>query len=315
MKRFLLKTIYFSLPILICLLPSEYLLNNYNTVMKQKADFLSSKAQLIEVLILGNSHSGDGVDPTQFDLFAFNAAQGSQSLYYDIEITKKHIDKLSNLKYVLISIDYHSLYFEYSSTRAFMYSKYYDIDYVPSNYSPVLLFNYGIRTSYNLLLKQPIKTEKGWCGYDKTDYSSLTQIKGKNSVNGFNKMIAKNEKLRKKSLIMLENFIITLKKRGAEPIILTLPCSQYYISNLSNEILNKNKKDINYLCKKYKIKSIYYLNKQLPDSFFYNVDHLNKKGAKIVSTWINDSINKYERTTKNIVHLADSANNEDDSNK
>ena len=89
----------------------EVYLRKTQNVYEQKAQQLVENAAKINVLILGNSHANYGVDPSQFNLFAFNAAQLSQSIYFDKRITLKYINQLKKLKYVFISVDFHSLYF------------------------------------------------------------------------------------------------------------------------------------------------------------------------------------------------------------
>jgi len=300
MKFFLKQFLYFITPILVILFILELSLNNCNTTMKQKATFLNNNAKLINILILGNSHAGDGVDPSQFDYFTFNIANPNQSLFYDIEIVKKYFNRMVNLKYVIISVDYHSLYYQYCKEREFMYSTYFKIDYLPAGIKKhILLYNYGLKTSINLLLSSPTNVGKGWRYVEGTNYKSLTSLKGKIRVNWFNEIIDNNILEREKILTNLEEFILFLKNRNVEPIILTLPCHKFCTNKLSNIIINSNKKDIKYLCDRYKIKSIYFLNKEFSDSLFFDVDHLNKNGASFISKMINDSIIKYERTKYN----------------
>jgi hypothetical protein len=58
MKKFVIKTIVFLFPLALILLPLEWKVRNYNTVMHQKKTYLATKGNLIELLILGNSHAG-----------------------------------------------------------------------------------------------------------------------------------------------------------------------------------------------------------------------------------------------------------------
>jgi hypothetical protein len=275
MKKFIIKTIVFLLPLLIILLPLEWGVRNYSTVMKQKQKYLSKKGNLIELLILGNSHAGDGIDPSQFSLNAFNAAQGSQSLFYDIAITKKFLKSMISLKYVLISVDYHSLYFQYAPQREFMYSYYYGINYdanfKETNYTSLLLSGYGFKNGLKLLAKENKKTKKGWVGYNKTNYSKLNKIAGKKRAETFNKLIYKNMSYKNKILDALEQFISLLKSKNVNPVLITLPCHDHFNRFLDKKIVRQNKIDTFEICRKHNISYLDFSNERLPDSCFYNI--------------------------------------------
>ena len=86
-------------------------LGNMNSLYKEKAEGLKKDAHEIEILILGNSHATYGVNPDYFTDYAFNIANVGQSIFFDKALTLQNIGVLEELKYVLISLDYHSLYF------------------------------------------------------------------------------------------------------------------------------------------------------------------------------------------------------------
>jgi hypothetical protein len=294
MKRFLKNIFLFVLTFFFLMAILEAKTRIYKTVMVQKKIYLDKNSDSIEVLILGNSHAGDGVDPTQFNLNTFNAAQGSQSLYYDMEIAKKYLDKMTSLKFVLISIDYHSLYFTYSKEREFLYSYYYGINYkknnlIKSNIS-LLLWGFGLKEGFLMMLKKTPKTVKGWLGYKKTDFSTLNEFSGKKRVERFDKMIESNSVYKGEIIESLNEFISLLKCKEIEPVLLTLPCHDFYNQNLNEDTVIQNNIDIENISKLNNIKYLNLLYKKLPDTCFYNLDHLNRKGALIVSKEINNYI-------------------------
>ena len=128
-KKFLTRFLYFLIPLILVSITLEISIRNIDSYYKQKIEGLISKSDSIEVLILGSSYASLGIDPTQLDLFAYNMAFGSQTLYFDKRITTKHLGKLRNLRYVLISVDYHSLYYTHNEDRDLYYHFYYGIDY------------------------------------------------------------------------------------------------------------------------------------------------------------------------------------------
>lgn len=300
MKKYIINLIIFLLPLCVVFLILEICIRNYSTVMKQKQTYLSENSEAIEVLILGNSHSGDGLNPNVFSLHTFNAAQGSQSLYFDIEIAKKYLPRMKQLKYVLISIDYHSLYFTNLAARDFMYDTYYDITYKESitsqNNFSLLFQGYGFSKSLKMLVTPPLKTNKGWLGYETTDYSALTDVSGKNRVQIFDDIIKKNKHEKKEIIANLNSFIRILKSKNIEPILYTLPCHPFYIKNLDSTIVTQNNIDVKNICKQHSIKYLNYLYENIADSCFYNIDHLNVKGALPMSKKLNKEILLIEKS-------------------
>ena len=92
MKRFVIKTIYISLPILVVAILMEILLRNTPNDYLFKKQYLDKHSSEIETLILGSSHSFYGFNPEYFSSNTFNASHISQSLNYDFEILKKYQD-------------------------------------------------------------------------------------------------------------------------------------------------------------------------------------------------------------------------------
>jgi len=113
MKKFIIKTIILSSLVFIIIAGFDIWLRNKNSSYKQKYNGLIEAKDSVQVLFLGNSHATYGIDPMQFDNFyAYNLANVNQSIYFDKRLTLKAIKNgVINLKFVFISIDYHSLYF------------------------------------------------------------------------------------------------------------------------------------------------------------------------------------------------------------
>ena len=156
MRSFLYTIIIFSIPIVIVISIMDMYLWNKNSIYKEKINGLEKNAENIEVLILGNSHASYGVDPSGFTMNSYNFANVSQSIYFDRRLTEKYIDKLENLKYVFISIDYHSLNFSKQSGLRNIWSyyvngiKYKEQSYLKANISP-FLFGYTPKVSISML--------------------------------------------------------------------------------------------------------------------------------------------------------------------
>jgi hypothetical protein len=313
MKKFLFNFLIFVIPILIVGVVMEIYLRKTKNVYEIKADQLTDNAKKINVLILGNSHATYGVDPNQFGLYAFNVAQVSQSIYFDKRITLKYIDSLKNLKFVFISIDYHSLYFSNQNIRNDWSYYGYQIPFknehsiISENcylkgYTPKMattsLLKYVVNRKFNdklfaLDLEESVDVSKpvskGWFSFKGSNLSQMSVQSCKARASDFKNSIKKsNEK--KEILIDLEDFIIKLKSKKIIPILFTTPCYSEYNKILDKEIQFQNKKDIISLTNKYKIEYWNYLELPLQQSDFYNCDHLNASGAMKFSKILNNRL-------------------------
>ncbi|MEP5341497.1 MAG: hypothetical protein ABJL44_17355 [Algibacter sp.] len=295
MKQFIKGFFFFIFPILAVFCVLEILVRDSNSLYKEKWKGYTTKADSIEVLVLGNSHAMNAIAPKEFDLFTYNMAFGSQTLYFDKAITLKQIKNMPNLKYVLISIDYHSLYYTHNEARDIFYHYYYNIDYNNKNY--VLE---DISWIYALGFKQTIRDHlqrtkansyRGYVSHNSTNWNVMDTLNGKKRVEQLEAGFSEENNITNN----LNSFINTLKSKGITPILITLPCHKYFNQYLNKEVVKKNNLEINKICALNKIPYWNLVNQTYPDSLFYNVDHLNKHGAKKVSTELNLMIQNINR--------------------
>lgn len=275
------------LPIVIIFIYIEYSLRSLDSGYEQKRNQLIAQRNNIEILILGDSHTADGINPLYLR-GAFNLAYGSQTILYDKQLILKYRPVLKKLRYVIINFDYMSLYWGFSKERDFFYYHYYGINmknksYTKENFS-YFFYVYSPKTAIKLLIDKPkFSFVNGWAGYQYTDYGALTEENGKKTVSNYNYDINTSLKINEHKYICseLENLIRFLKKERIIPIIVTTPGYKYYTSNLDSKILKYNQRYIENLTLKY---NLMYFNALKDSTFkenqFYNNDHLNKYGAK-----------------------------------
>jgi hypothetical protein len=309
MKLFFKKILIFLLPVLAVFLLLETYLRNVDTLYKEKARALNEISDSVEVLVLGNSHACYGVNPTQFDLFGYNLAQPNQSLYFDKRITLQYLDRLIKLKYVLISVDFHSLYFSSQGARD-MWSYYaYGIEYENrTNFlaKMSLLYGYTPQVSW-VFLKNDIRawgnggqnlvdvedganvSGSGWCYFETTDTVMLNDKGCAHRAEIFNSLVT-SSKEREKVLADLDDFIAKLKEKNVVPVLFTAPCFESFNARLDKQVDDQNEKDILMLIKKHDIKYWDFSSADLTASDFHNCDHLNKIGAKKFSDMINSKL-------------------------
>ena len=308
MQSFIKKILLFIFPLFVFVIMMDLYLVNMNSLHKEKANGLMEHAHEIEILILGNSHATYGVDPSKFSTFAYNIANVGQSIYFDKELTLQNLNKLKKLKYVLISLDYHSLYFSRQRGERNIWSYYgngikYPADnYKKANISP-FLFGYDPKVSFSLIKKNMIKkwkirNQNYFINYDVELGVSLmdTIIKGYipllgteqkkfnnenyiNRIKGFDNLINYSTE---KDLVLNEisQLITTLQNKGVKPIFFSTPTFNEYNNFLDTIIINKNLTNSKKLCKKYEIEFWDYANNNnFVKEDFFNADHLNKKGG------------------------------------
>lgn len=302
MKHFVYKYLLFVLPLLLIFFFLEYSLRNIKSGYTTKLDGLIAKSNDIEILIVGNSHANYGIDPAYLSLPAYNMAYVSQTILYDKQIILKYLPILKNLKYVIISIDYPTLYYGSDETRDFFYYHYYGINLRHKSY-----FNQNL--SYFFYVFSPVPSIKlllnkagdlfvngdsfvnGWQGYDSTNYTYINEKAGKQKAEHFDDEINSSNEHRY-ICSEFESLIALLKQKNITPVLVSAPCYKYVTDNL-----DKNRMDENLLFVK-KLQAQYnlaYLNSLEDTSFkiedFYDCDHLNKFGAEKFTMKINNLIN------------------------
>ncbi|OCB78491.1 hypothetical protein [Flavobacterium crassostreae] len=110
MSKFIKLFALFLIPILVVMTSFELLLRNIPNDYSYKKKYLDAKSDGIEVLFLGSSHIYFGINPEYITKKSFNVAHSSQSLNFDLEIIKKYKNRWKNLKYIIVPIDYFSMY-------------------------------------------------------------------------------------------------------------------------------------------------------------------------------------------------------------
>jgi hypothetical protein len=295
---------------------TELFLRSLPTSYKIKNAQLAVSAKNIELLILGNSHATYDLDPRRFSLNAFNVASVNQSLYFDKRITLKYLDELINLKYVLISVDFHSLYYSDEGFRDIWSYYGYGINY--KNSLPVITRNcylYGYKgplaleflsrrfdrkyshirsvdVDYDLDLDHPYT--KGFVGKRGGPY--LDGNTNRERAGFFNDIVHASTE-RESIIADLESFIDTLQRKNITPVLITLPCFRPFGDLLDKKVLEQDKTDIRAICGKYHLQYWDYFTMPLDSDCFYNADHLNEKGAAIISGEVNRKITALKPST------------------
>jgi len=294
----------FSLPIISFIAVLELLLREIPNDCNLKGRYLDKNASLLDVLILGNSHSFYGINPQCMTFKTFNAAYISQSVDIDYAIFKKYSNRLTNLKYIVIPISSFSLFTKLDVGNEYWrmknYKIYYDLD-----------LSYVISNKYEMFSNSPIVNLKRFFSHYILGRSHLTcsnygwgnNFSSKNSTNlfesGKTRAYAHNSiepRCYEENLLTLKKIIELAKTNRTKILFFTPPAFCSYRQNIDSARLNKTINTLNDLANKNS--NVVYTNLLSDSSFiptdFYDADHLNEIGAKKLSLVIDRLLTKWQ---------------------
>lgn len=110
MKKFIKGISVFTLSFLLVCLVVELLLLVKTNHYSYKRDYLEHHLNDISVLLLGNSHIEEGLQPNLIADSAFNMAILGRTTVYDVELAKRYLPQMQNLKVVVMPLDYNDFY-------------------------------------------------------------------------------------------------------------------------------------------------------------------------------------------------------------
>ncbi len=293
-----------SLEIYLRKIPNDYL---------YKRKYLDKHSNSIEVLILGSSHTYYGINPYFSKFKIFNAAYVSQSLNFDLAIFKKYKNNWRKLKYIVIPVDYFSLYETLENGSEHWRVKNYNIYYaikINSNYwnnFEVLNGNFSGNISR---LKSHLFNQKPDINCNKLGFGTNHNSKdGKNlfitgKINAkIHTAILENNVFLSKNIQTLKSIIALAKINNTKIIFITSPAYYSYRKNLNAKQLNSTLNQIKLLSSKYKHTFYYNL---LADSTFlandyYDANHLNEIGAIKLTSKLNRIISSNNNIKSSIL--------------
>ncbi len=301
MKEFVKRLLLFILPIFIVAIILEVVLRRIPNNYSYKRKYLDANAPYINVLVLGNSHAFYGIDPSYIHGNCFNACCNSQSLDYDWAILHKYSHKLNHLKYIVVPIDYPSLYKNLNNTAEAWRVKDYVIYY--GFYRSTNIADYSELTS-NKLLNNLQRIINYYYNRSSTDiYCSATgwgtddNSKNKQDLTSTGEVTAarhteKNPDCFNENVGVVKAIIDVAKAQHAKVIFYTSPAYKTYVQHLDTSQMNTTVRTMAKIVADCNNSRYYNL---LTDTLFtaadyYDADHLNEKGAKKLSLKIDSLI-------------------------
>jgi len=297
MKNFILKIILLAvIPVPLFLLMG---------LRQEKDEVITFKRKLFEqyrgstqCLITGTSHTLTGINPTLFPIKAFSVADDSKPVEVDIEIIEKNINLLPNLKYVIIPVDYFTLYFtglhEKSAAKYYHHwglkdgyiKSYFYLKRFHAFTCGFLLNEHNCDDQYDTLMGY----RPQFADLSKTSDSfrlRACQLK----INYWNDLWIDTSNVQT-IYTRLEGFIFMLQKRNIQTILVTMPVCKTLYSRFDPVLLKRNNQLIDNLTHSTHAKYVNLQNNNLlaADSLYKDIDHLNDKGATIATKIISDFI-------------------------
>ena len=306
MRKFLQKSLFFIIPLLILGLLFEYSLRKIPNDYQFKKEFLDKNSDSVRILFLGSSHAMFSINPEYISNKSFNAGHNSQTLDYDFEILKKYANNWRSLECIAISISDFTLYKKVGvmdPSKIKNYTIYYGFktSWKISDHSEVLsikgLSNLKRAYVYYMQNKSPIScSDLGFSFFsDPTTKYDLVETGKKNAAYH----ASKDDKYLNENLNTLKSIIEFTRKREIRLFLYTAPAYQTYVENLDINQLQRAIKTLADIQNKYN--HVVYRNFLSDNSFsandFINADHLNEKAARRFTLTIDSLINKNKRST------------------
>lgn len=106
MRSFLKKILLYSAIVMAIFIAYELVLLWVPNEYSYKKDYIEQHKGDMRVLILGNSHLADCIDPSLLGEGAFNAAQPGRSAWYDLQLMREFIKQMPQLECVVMPLSY-----------------------------------------------------------------------------------------------------------------------------------------------------------------------------------------------------------------
>lgn len=284
----------------------EYINYYYDYEIFRAYEFYCKCKRPIDGFITGISYAEVGIDTTHLKDNVINVAVSSQDLFYDYQwaemiLNNKELE--SEIKFVIIGMSYYS--FEYDLSKSNLKNRinsYYPFFGITRNHPlsqeiikkfikfkqlASVIFN----KEYNTILYNLMKewNEPSWNVLVNGVMNEKVIEKGKLLVErdcdkDYPQTVKDNEEI-------LREYILFLKSKKITPIVVVCPTSKHYYTNFSNRIKNQYKNIMNKIKNEFNVEIFDYFEcNAFSDDDFYDVSHLNRKGAIKFTKIINDKL-------------------------
>jgi hypothetical protein len=300
-RKFLFKAALLILPVLLAFAYAEYKLKQIPNSYTVKKQLLEKRLDRIEALTVGGSHAYSGLNPKFWGCQGFNMANVDQDLFFDQQLINKYLDRMPNLKIVILPISYITLEFQLEDSpedwRRFFYSQTYNVastphpslseSIEPKKYSLIALYTIGEAQKFTFKMFQvndltDTIDENGFIEVDESNWPLLNERGGRERMELHHRLM-KTEHIAE-NLKILNSIITQLQARHIAVTLVSTPVYRAYSSYMNKEKYQLMQENVRALTVRYGIK---YFNYQFDPRFelrdFADTDHLNGIGAQKLS--------------------------------
>lgn len=310
MKPFLLKSLLFSVFMVVLLASYEVTLLFIPNEYSYKQQYMEEHADEIDIMILGHSQTAQGIMPSLLSDSAFNMAIEGRPVWYDAAIAERYVPRMKNLKCVVWPLGYD---FQFSShdfsfstiwngdngmvkTYRCMYYKYMDIPCGKWSFlcwSEIFnsKFEYGKRfftRDKNSLINCRLDGFDPNPDYGKSGGWEYANLPSK--INDYHS--PEMLKDREDGMEDIMRIVNVCKRYGVRLVVVTPPCYKTYQDAVTKEGVNDMLDAAAQMKQSYS--GVEYRNYLFDNRFnandFFNSSHLSETGAKKFSVILRDEM-------------------------
>ncbi len=293
MQKFL-KTIVIYLSALLVMLTlylwlvSEYVPTHF------KHQRIALELKQTQVLVTGSSHTLMGVNPKNLQLPSANIAEINKPIIVDLKLVKKYHQLMPNLLYVVVPIDYFTLFFDGESEH---YNKRYWHHWglEKERISKFHFMDCYIATPYDLLTekREPLSNYSIQTG-NWSRFSERVKTKFAQKRTGIWHKNWMDEKAAVGITKEIQFFVEFCKKNDIQIILIEMPVPLKIQTFYETKYTSKTRDVIKHLVLQSNVTHLNFNDSLVfkNDSLFADADHLNQKGAVILSKMLNNALEK-----------------------
>lgn len=275
-------------------------------VLERAFRYYEKHSDEFEIFATGSCISAKSLDTTKFKYKILNFGRSNQDLYYDYQIAKRILmpktgERGRNFRYAIISLGHFGFHWDLS--------KVYTVSHNILDYTVALndLHNFYLPSEqYKSLFNEKFLSYK--LPLEDLDINNLMLEKNSANAMDFTAHLKEREiieiwktiyfpKTREENLKVFDDYLALCTEKNVRPIICTSPVSECYLKYFSKKMISEFHSDMDEFLKKYP-EAVFLEGadmKGFDDSDFYEVNHLNLKGAAKFSEILNGVIEQMEK--------------------
>ena len=295
MRRFLLRCFGFLVGVICLLGIAEYMARRCPNAYRIKDEWMQSQASSVETLVLGSSHAYAAIQPRCFSTSAFNLANSNQTQRYDWLLLAHDTTTLTLLHAIVYPAS--SLFMDYrlEETSEWYRCIYYQLYSRCPQHSWLSKYAWEVASLQTCCWKvqsllvsgesDRMCDERGWCTYYEAQHWQRERLTAEQVDDRLQKYESRHE------LHGTEWYFDKLasycQRHGIRLLLVGTPVSsafrnhrdaQSYLENIDREARQQAAR---YGCIEYRN---YTADSRFTDEDFFDVDHLNSRGAEKFTT-------------------------------